>query len=572
MTGFWALARKEMLEQRRSWRFLALVGVFTLLALLVSIIPFIVTEVRDEPQGVQMARDELRIFGFTTVGLGTLLAIIVAMGSLASERASGTAAMTLSKPVTRAAFVAAKYLGFVLSIFGALAIASAVMFVLTLIMFDDGGLAGFVRFMAIIAVYLVFIGSIAFFWSGMFSRQLLAGGIALVLFIAFIPLSEIPHTQRYWPVNTVEWAEVKFRELEEAQGPIDELIVHPGPLIVMGRDRVGDDSVTVEVSPVRVGAVPVDHGPTDRSALTLQRFEQLRLELADIKDIDGLAPRIIGGVSAENPESRRRGHLRVIGLDPRYSEGFGALTFTSGGEARLEDLAEDEVYITIDAAEDMDAEAGDQLLLSMPGQELTINVRGVVTPGGLADFFGPTIIMPLQLAQAVMRLDDGIGDIVVSNRGGDASGSELSEVVTQRLRVGLADREVVSQLRELLGQEAVLKALKRMEKNLFGRNGEDLFRLREELQRNEPSDKLISLLAGPDMGSFVMGALDRDGLDDVAVKAGPLFASQAEFQVLDLKRAPFNEASRYWSAFAVALGLIGLLSVGAWAVFRRKEL
>ena len=228
MTGFWVLARKEVLEQRRTWRFLALVAVFTALALLVSIIPFIVTEVRDEPQGVQMARDVLRVFGFTTVGLGTLLAIIVAMGSLASERASGTAAMTLSKPVTRSAFVAAKFLGLVLSIFAALAIASAVIYILTLILIDNGGLAGFARFMAVIGVYLVFITSIAFFWSGMFSRQLLAGGIGLVLFIAFIPLSEIPHTQRYWPVNSVEWAsDSLFPEVREV-GPVDEIII-PAP-------------------------------------------------------------------------------------------------------------------------------------------------------------------------------------------------------------------------------------------------------------------------------------------------------------------------------------------------------
>ena len=255
MTGFWALARKELLEQRPSWKFMALAGVFTLLALLVSIIPFIVTEVTDEPQGVQMARDVLRVFGFTTVGLGTLLAIIVSMGSLASERASGTAAMTLSKPVSRAAFVAAKFLGIATSILAALAIASAVMFVLTLILIDDGGPAGFARFMAIIGVYLVFIGSIAFFWSGMFSRQLLAGGIALVLFIVMQPLSAIPHTERYWPINTVSWAESSFREREVEKGPIDELIVSASPLFVIRRDGFCNGRVTVEAIPARDGQV-----------------------------------------------------------------------------------------------------------------------------------------------------------------------------------------------------------------------------------------------------------------------------------------------------------------------------
>ena len=592
MTGFWALARKELLEQRRSWRFMALVGVFTTLALLTTIIPFIVFVVRDMDRGLDDARQVLLAFGFVSVGLGTLLAIIVSMGSLAGERASGTAAMTLSKPVTRFAFVSAKFLGIVVSIFAALAIASIIKYVLTLFMFDDGGLLGFARFMGIIGVYLVFIGSIAFFWSGMFNRHLLAGGIALVLFIAFIPLSEIPHTQRYWPLNTVEWAESNFAELHEPS-PIDEVIVPLGSASGV-RGREGRRSVAAPVI--------VEGGPIDRSPITLQRFEQLRLELADIKDIDGLAARIIGGESVENPESRRRGHVMVIGLDPRYLEGFGVLTFSSGGEARLEDLADDQVYISKDAAREMDAEAGDRLLLGqfiregftkLPSdgreekiseavvspdeavsvdEEVSVNVRGVVKPGALANF-GPTIIMPLQRAQTMMRLDDQISEILVSNRGGEDSGSGLSKEVTRNLRVRFADREAASQLKELLGQETVLKALKRMEKDLDGGNvREDLSRLREELQREGTSDEFISLLAEPEVPIFVMQALDRDGLDDVLQGARPLFANQAEFRVLDLNRRPFNWASDYWSAFAITFGSIALLSVGAWRVFRRKEL
>ena len=205
MTGFWALVRKEVLEQRRTWMFLALVGIFTALALLVSIIPFIVIQFTDDPRDAEMAHDLLQGFGFFTALLGTILAIIVAMGSLANERASGTAAMTLAKPVTRSAFVTAKFLGIVLSIFTTLAIGSAVMYLLTLILFDNGGLGRFAGFIAILGVYLVFIGSIAFFWSWMFSRQLLAGGLALFLVIAQLPLSAIPNTERYWPLYTFQW-------------------------------------------------------------------------------------------------------------------------------------------------------------------------------------------------------------------------------------------------------------------------------------------------------------------------------------------------------------------------------
>ena len=583
MTGFWALARKEVLEQRRTWKFLALVGVFTALALLTAIIPFIVTEVRDEPQDVQMAHDLLRVFGFTTVGLGSLLAIFVAMGSLANERASGTAAMTLSKPVTRSAFVAAKFLGIVFSIFAALGIASAVMFVLTLVLIDDGGLAGFTRYMATIGVYLVFIGSIAFFWSGMFSRQLLAGGIALVLFIAFIPLSEIPRTQRYWPINTVDWAERNFSELGE-QSSIDEIIVPNSSgagVRLEGRGSFGEGAVVVE----RVG------GP----AISYQRFQQLRVELADVEDIDGLTPRIVTSALVENPESGRRGHVRVLGIDPLFLEGFGSLTFTSGGEARLEDLAEDQVYISKSAARELDTKAGDRLLLaditgegiailrenhSAPDiledvasdEGVTINVRGVVKPGSLVGFGEATIIMPLQRAQAMFRLDDQISDILVSNRGGEAAGGELSEEVTRKLRVLFTDREVAAQLKELLNQDTVLKALERREKSLGGGNvRRALSRLRGELQRADVSDVLTALLSEASLANQVIEALERDGLSDVAVEARTLYSELTELQVIELNRR-FNEASDRWPAFFVALGLIGVLSVGAWGVFRKKEL
>ncbi len=221
MNGFWALMHKELQEQRRTWKFLAMAGIFTALALLISIIPFIVTEVRGDPQGPEEARELLMGFGFSVFGLGTLLAIIVAMGSLANERASGTAAMTLSKPVTRAAFVGTKFLGLVHCIFGALVIGSVVMYLLTLMLFDNGGLARFAGFMAILGVYLVFIASITLFWSGMFRRQLLAGGLALFLFIAQQPLAEIPHTARYWPIRTAEWGATLIEADEEAEAGAD---------------------------------------------------------------------------------------------------------------------------------------------------------------------------------------------------------------------------------------------------------------------------------------------------------------------------------------------------------------
>ena len=56
MNVSWVLARKEVLEQRQTWKFLAMAGLFVALALLISMLPFIVREVVGEPGGPEEAR------------------------------------------------------------------------------------------------------------------------------------------------------------------------------------------------------------------------------------------------------------------------------------------------------------------------------------------------------------------------------------------------------------------------------------------------------------------------------------------------------------------------------------
>ena len=219
MTGFWALARKELLEQWRTRKFLAMAGVFTLVAVLGPVIFRIVQRFQDEPHGVEEAVEALEGTGGTITFLGIFLAIIITMGTLANERASGTAGMTLSKPVTRGAFVATKFLGIAGSIFGAVAIAGIVAYLLILLLFADGGVGRYALGLLISATFILYIGSITFFWSAMFSRQLLAGGIALGLFFTQGIFQVIPNTDRYWPINTIDWAQSIIRDETNDQWP-----------------------------------------------------------------------------------------------------------------------------------------------------------------------------------------------------------------------------------------------------------------------------------------------------------------------------------------------------------------
>ena len=223
-----------------------------------------------------------------------------------------------------------------------------------------------------------------------------------------------------------------------------------------------------------------------------RRFEELQAELADFEEIDGLAPQIGESVPAVNLRtSQSEGFMRVAGVAPDLLEGFGTFRLISGEDVRLDDLRDDEAYINDRAADELDAVAGDELRLFIDGQSSTFEVKGIVERGGLAGR-DPTLLLPLERAQALFGKVGEINSIVVSNRGGVREGVKLSKSVALRLRVLYTDRGVASQLKGLLNQDEVLEALEEEEKSLAEHMEKDVSELRKELQRAELSDELIS--------------------------------------------------------------------------------
>ena len=204
MKGFTVLLRKEVMEQSRSRKFLAMVAIFLVLAILPVVVAAIVAEVQDHHRDA----DEILGFfiGFVGSFVGTLLAIMVMMGSISGERESGTAAMTLHKPVTRGAFVAAKIVVFAAAMMLAILASGLVVYLLVLILFGDGGLLRFAASAAATGGYLIFIGSIALFWSALVRTGIAAGGLALGTLIFLGALLIIPDAGRYVPVSAAGWA------------------------------------------------------------------------------------------------------------------------------------------------------------------------------------------------------------------------------------------------------------------------------------------------------------------------------------------------------------------------------
>jgi ABC-2 type transport system permease protein len=132
---------------------------------------------------------------------GGLIAVLLAMGAVATERERGTAAMILSKPVSRAGFLVAKLAAIGLTLGIATAIASAGAWFYTLVLFDPLPVAGVAAAAALQWLTLMAWATITFLGSTITRSSLAAGGLGIVAFVVVGILGVLPNVGRYLPTG-----------------------------------------------------------------------------------------------------------------------------------------------------------------------------------------------------------------------------------------------------------------------------------------------------------------------------------------------------------------------------------
>src|SRR5260221_12895301 len=116
MTGFTVLLRKELLEQWRTTRLPVVATVFLLVGLSSPLLARFTPEIIKAGGGDQFqivlptptAADAYDQLAKNLRPFGALIAVLLAMGSVATEKERGTAALILSKPAGRRALLAAQ--------------------------------------------------------------------------------------------------------------------------------------------------------------------------------------------------------------------------------------------------------------------------------------------------------------------------------------------------------------------------------------------------------------------------------------------------------------------------------
>ena len=208
MTGAAILLRKELLESWRTMRLPIVAGLFLLVGLssplLAKFLPGIVKAAAGDqlpsiPMPTPVPADAADQLWKNLAQFGAFAAIVLAMGSVATERDRGTAAFILSKTVSRGAFLAAKVaaIGVVLAICVALAV--FVGWFYTAILFEPLPVAGWVGFAFLAWLGLAAWAAITFLGSTVTGSTAAAAGIGFVALLVLSIAAAIPNLGRLLP-------------------------------------------------------------------------------------------------------------------------------------------------------------------------------------------------------------------------------------------------------------------------------------------------------------------------------------------------------------------------------------
>lgn len=208
MTGFAVLLRKELVEQWRTLRLPLIAGLFLVVGigspLLAKYTPLLVEALAGDigiPIPTPTTADAVDQLLKNLGQFGSLAAILLAMGSVATEKERGTAALLLTKPVGRTAFLLAKLTALATTLLVATAIAVAGGWIYTAILFEAPSVAGFAGLAVLVALSLLAYAAITFLFSTLTRSALAAAGIGFVAVLVLGLLSAFPSLAPYLPAG-----------------------------------------------------------------------------------------------------------------------------------------------------------------------------------------------------------------------------------------------------------------------------------------------------------------------------------------------------------------------------------
>jgi ABC-2 type transport system permease protein len=238
MRGYAVLLIKEVTEQWRTGRLPVMAVIFLLFGLASPVLA------KYTPEIVKLAASSIDIHVPTPTikdavaqliktlsQVGVLTAILLAMGSVAGEKESGTAAFVLVKPVGRFAFLAAKFSGLAITIAVAVLVCGLAAYLYTGLLFAPLPAIGFAGACLVILLGLLEIAAVTFLGSTLVRSAIPAAGIGIVAIVVAGIISSLPNVGHFTPFGMNDLASALALQ-QTAMGWGVPLIVNAGVVVV----------------------------------------------------------------------------------------------------------------------------------------------------------------------------------------------------------------------------------------------------------------------------------------------------------------------------------------------------
>lgn len=209
MTGFGLLLRKELLEQVRTMRLFVVAIVFALFGALSPVLARYTPEILKAVAGDQLdlvgliptptTADAIVQFLKNLGQFGALAAILLAMGAVAAEKERGTAALLLTKPASRAAFLVAKLVAISANLFVAVVVAGVFGYYYTLVLFEPLPVGGYLAMCVVLWLSLVVYASLTLLGSTLTRSTAAGAGVGFVFLVVTGIVSVLPRVGAYMP-------------------------------------------------------------------------------------------------------------------------------------------------------------------------------------------------------------------------------------------------------------------------------------------------------------------------------------------------------------------------------------
>lgn len=210
-----ALLRKELLEQWRTRKVLVVVVVFLLFGLSSPLLARFTSDLLKTVPGAEQfaglipepkTADAVVQYVKNLTQFGFIIAILLGMGAIAGERERGTAAMTLSKPVPRWAYVLAKFDAQALVYLVALLLAGLAAWFYTGLLFEPGlAFGSFMLGNILLWVWLLAFVAAVMLGSAIGRTTLIAAGLGLLFSVALLIGGAFPQAASLLPAGLVSW-------------------------------------------------------------------------------------------------------------------------------------------------------------------------------------------------------------------------------------------------------------------------------------------------------------------------------------------------------------------------------